>query len=246
MTDQKSRSYYDDFSRRYDAPRSYGYHALIDRLELETILPFARQSRVLEVGCGTGLILEQLAQVAASAWGLDVSPGMAMRAKERGLNVVLGSATRIPFADGTFDAACSFKVFAHVPDVNLALSEILRVVRPGGVVAVDFYNRWSLRYLGRVLGGPRRISARRTEADVFTRWDSPQEIRRMVPEDARLIDLRGIRIITPAAFVHRIPIVRSVFARAEREVARTGLGRWGGFLVAILRKRESGSLRPVR
>ena len=60
---------------------------------------YAKHLRVLEVGCGTGLVLSRLKETARSARGLDVSPGMVRRARSRGLDVVLGSATALPFAD---------------------------------------------------------------------------------------------------------------------------------------------------
>ena len=56
-----TRAYYDEFSNWYERDRGHGYHALIDDLEVEIATPYARDGRVLEVGCGTGLILSRLA-----------------------------------------------------------------------------------------------------------------------------------------------------------------------------------------
>lgn len=237
MNDADTRAYYDDFSGWYERERSRGYHALIDELEMDIVSPFARGGRVLEVGCGTGLILERLARIADEAWGMDLSPGMLQKAHERGLNVVLGSVTDIPFADESFDLVCSFKVLAHVPDIGHALAEIARVTRPSGHMVLEFYNPWSLRFLAKRLAGPQPISDGRTEADVFTRWDSPSTIRRILPPGVDLVDFRGVRVVTPAAFVHRMPIVSRAVAFAERVCVDSPLRRLGGFLVAIVRKR---------
>ncbi len=54
------------------------------------------------------------------ARGVDLSPGMLHKAQARGLDVVLGSATALPFEDNQFDVTCSFKVLAHVPVIELA------------------------------------------------------------------------------------------------------------------------------
>jgi SAM-dependent methyltransferase len=162
-------------------------------------------------------------------------------ARERGLQVVQASATQLPFADGSFDTVCSFKVLAHVPDIRAALAEIARVTRPGGAMVLEFYNPWSLRYLAKRIAGPQPISDGRNEADVFTRWDSPRAIRELLPPRVALESVRGVRVFTPAAFVHKVPLVRSVFAALERRAVTSPLRYFGGFLIAILRKDDRAS-----
>lgn len=233
-----NRAYYDDFSDGYERERGIGYHRMLDDLEMQVVSPLARGKRVLEVGCGTGLILGRLARHAEHACGMDISPGMLRAAKARGLDVVLGSATCLPYADASFDLVCSFKVLAHVPDIALALKEIARVTQPGGTMALEFYNPWSLRYVAKRLAGPQPISEGRTEADVFTRWDSPLAIRKLLPDDVELVEFRGVRVLTPAAFVHKVPLVSRALAIAEQRVVASPLRYFGGFLIAIARKRE--------
>jgi ubiquinone/menaquinone biosynthesis C-methylase UbiE len=238
MTDQKqSQAYYDDFSGWYERERGAGYHRLIDDLEMKVIEPLCRGATVLEIGCGTGLILGRLAQGAKQAVGVDLSPGMLRRAHERGLQVTIGSATSIPFASNSFDVVCSFKVLAHVPDITGAMEEIARVTKPGGTMVLEFYNPWSLRYLAKRLAGPQPISDGRTEADVYTRWDSPRAIERLMPVGVELQALRGVRVVTPAAFVHKLPIVRDALAMTEHAMLASPLRYFGGFLIAMARKR---------
>jgi ubiquinone/menaquinone biosynthesis C-methylase UbiE len=240
-SETNSRTYYDDFSTGYERERGAGYHRLLDDLEMQVLRPFTSGARVLEVGCGTGLILDRLARDAAEAWGLDLSPGMLRTARQRGLHVVLGSATQLPFADASFDLVCSFKVLAHVPDIRAALAEIARVTRPGGHMVLEFYNPWSLRYLAKRIAGPQPISDGRTEADVFTRWDSPRAIREHLPSGVTLEAFRGVRVFTPAAFVYKLPLVRPALEVLERRALASPLRYFGGFLIAILRKRDRAS-----
>jgi ubiquinone/menaquinone biosynthesis C-methylase UbiE len=234
--DTNNRTYYDDFSSWYERERAAGYHALIDEIEVSAVSEFAAGKRVLEAGCGTGLVLDRLARVAQEAHGFDLSPGMVAKARARGLSVSLGSVTAIPFRSNSFDFVCSFKVLAHVPEIELALRELARVTRPGGTLVLEFYNPWSLRYLAKRLAGPQRISEGRTEADVYTRWDAPVTIPKRLPANLELLEYRGVRVATPAAFVHKIPVVRDVFAFAERASVRSPLRYFGGFLLAVLRK----------
>ena len=142
--------------------------------------------------------------------------------------MVLGSATSLPFADASFDLVCSFKVLAHVPDIARALSEIARVTRPGGHMVLEFYNPWSLRYVAKRIAGPQPISEGRTEADVFTRWDSPLAIRKLLPANVELVAFRGVRVVTPAAFVHKVPLLGRALSIAEQRALAfaAALLRW--------------------
>ncbi len=231
---RENRAYYDEFAVRYEAKRHRGYHALIDDLETDLAAPICSGRDVLEVGCGTGLILARLAQGARSAAGVDLSAGMLQKARERGLRVVQGSATDLPFAAAVFDVVVSFKVLAHVEDIGRALEEMARVTRPGGRLLLEFYNRRSLRYVAKRLGGPGKISDHTTEAAVYTRYDTVKAIEDRLPRELRLSGVHGVRIFTPAAFVHRVPLVRSVFSGLEWAGRDRWIGRFGGFLVLDL------------
>ncbi len=234
---ERSRAYYDDFAATYDRGRDRGYHRVIDDLEAGIVLPYARGARVLEVGCGTGLILERIAPSARQARGIDLSPGMLAAARRRGLDVLEGSATDLPFADGAFDVVYSFKVLAHVPDIRRAVSEVSRVLTPGGTAILEFYNPWSLRYLARRLAGSRRIGRAHHEADIPTRWDSPSAVRGLLPEGLALQRFVGVRVVTPAASLHRVPGLGWALGKLEAGLAETQFAQFGGFLVAIAQKR---------
>ena len=105
----------------------------------EAVLPHVR-GRVLEVGCGTGLLLERL-PCRGDAIGVDVSIGMLKRACKRlgqkaAGNLVLADAQRLPFRDHSFDSTVSVFALTAVPDLDAALAEMVRVVRDGGTVVV--------------------------------------------------------------------------------------------------------------
>lgn len=234
--DEATRAYYDDFSRWYERERGRGYHGLIDDLEFELTEPYARGRRCLEVGCGTGLILERVAAVAGEAVGIDLSPGMLEKARERGLTVHEAPATKLPFEDARFDLVYSFKVLAHVPEIETALTEMARVCAPGGTILAEFYNPYSLRYLAKRLGPAGKVSETRTEAAVYTRFDSPAKVRAMVPRGTTLVDFAGVRVLTPTARAVTLPVVGPALARAEHLALRSPLARLGGFLVAVLRR----------
>jgi ubiquinone/menaquinone biosynthesis C-methylase UbiE len=90
----------------------------------------------LEVGCGTGLFLEQVSRSGATVRALDLSTHLLARARERlrgRPNVALecGNAEQMPYADGTFDAVYGSSVLHHL-DLDRALREVFRILKPGG------------------------------------------------------------------------------------------------------------------
>jgi ubiquinone/menaquinone biosynthesis C-methylase UbiE len=233
---EDARRYYDDFAPSYDASRKTPYHRMIDDFEVELALPYVRGSRVLELGCGTGRILSRLAKVADEAVGVDLSGEMVALARAKGLDARVGDLRALSFENDAFDLTYSFKVLPHVPDIRTAISEAVRVTRPGGHLLLELYNPWSLRYLAKKAAGPQRIGQNRTEADVFTRWDSPRAMRSLIPSNAELVGLCGIRVLTPFAALHRVPVMATGLRGAERLASASPLRYFGGFLVMVLHK----------
>ena len=231
-----NEAYYDEFSNWYERERHHGYHVLIDDLETDLILPACSNNDVLEIGCGTGLILKRVSPVAKSAVGIDLSSGMLQTAVKRGLNVAQATATALPFADESFDTVYSFKVLSHINDIQQALNECARVTRPGGRLFLEFYNRNSLRYMIKRITRPQAISETVRESSVYTRWYDMSELKQLLPDNLKHVGTAGVRVVTPVASVHRIPIVRTIMRQAEYLARDSKLAPYGGFLVLILQK----------
>lgn len=104
--------------------------------------------QVLDLGCGTGWATRMLAQAApgAGAVGVDVSPRMIQRAEELHSFTIRARYEVMPFErlefdDGKFDRIFSMEALYYAPDLDRALSEAYRVLKPGGTidVVVDFF-----------------------------------------------------------------------------------------------------------
>lgn len=237
MTRLDNRSYYDDFASWYERERGHGYHRMLDDLEVELVERYAAGKDALEVGCGTGLILGRVAEFARRAVGVDLSGGMLAKAAARGLEVVQGSATHLPIADASVDVAYSFKVLAHVENIHAAMAEMARVVRPGGWVLAEFYNARSIRRLVKAVKPPTAVSEQTHDEHVYTRYDSVDAIRGYLPPGLEWVTSRGIRIVTPVAAVHRVPLLGPAVRFAEHRLADLPIAReLGGFLVAVARR----------
>ena len=97
----------------------------------------ARPSDLLDVGCGSGATLAWLGGLGHRTTGVDGHPGAVEEARRRAPEalVALGNAEALPLADASFDGALLLDVLEHVDDVA-AVTEVARVVRPGGWVAL--------------------------------------------------------------------------------------------------------------
>jgi SAM-dependent methyltransferase len=109
------------------------------RMILEGAGDLAR-GRVLDNGCGVGMYLRRLAQVADRAYGLELEFERAREAARQAA-VACGAGEALPFASGRFDLVLSHEVLEHVADDRRALSEIARVLRSGGRAIVFAPNR---------------------------------------------------------------------------------------------------------
>jgi len=132
---------------RYDVVTrvlSYGLDAgWKDRL-VRAVAPRSGES-ALDLACGTGDIAFRLAATGARVCGLDITPRMLQlsRAKDRTRTCRWTTAdmTALPFADATFDVVTTGYGLRNVPDLDAAVAEIVRVLRPGGRFASLDFNR---------------------------------------------------------------------------------------------------------
>jgi ubiquinone/menaquinone biosynthesis C-methylase UbiE len=93
--------------------------------------------RVLDVGCGKGRFARVLQErnPDAEIWGLDISEDM-LRFVPAGIHTRAGSMTELPFADSTFDLAYATESLEHAVDIERAVNEMCRVVKPGGKLVI--------------------------------------------------------------------------------------------------------------
>jgi SAM-dependent methyltransferase len=110
----------------------------------EAVLDAAKVSpgtRLLDVGCGSGLTLMLAQERGAISTGLDVSPGLLQIARDRlpDADLRAGDMEYLPFGDATFDAVTGVNTFQFAGNPQKALHEAARVTRPGGRVVASLF-----------------------------------------------------------------------------------------------------------
>jgi ubiquinone/menaquinone biosynthesis C-methylase UbiE len=150
------------------------YHVKLIREHLGDL----RGKRVLDVGCGKGrfarVFREQ--EPEAELWGLDISPEM-LRFVPRGIQTRAASMTEMPFEDGFFDGAYATESLEHAVEIERAVAEICRVVKPGGRIVVIDKNaeQWG-----------------KLETPEWERWFTRRELERMLARHCREVSSRYI------------------------------------------------------
>jgi SAM-dependent methyltransferase len=111
-----------------DDPREHAFASVAE----------AAPRRVIEVGGGEGELAERIVhELRAEVLAVDQSERMVELQRAKGIDARIGDVQDLPFADGEFDVAVAAWMLYHVPDLDRALAELARVLRPGGrLVAV--------------------------------------------------------------------------------------------------------------
>lgn len=163
--------------------------------------------RVLDVGCGVGLLLERFkGEAEMQIEGIEYSEYAAVKARARGFEVALGTLENAGFPDGYFDAITILYVLEHVPNPREVLTAIHQILKPGGYLCLSVPN---YRYL-RLRGDNRVIRALNPKASIHPEEHlqnfTPVTMERMVTESGFSIHRREM------AKPLRIgsPVVRSV------------------------------------
>lgn len=93
--------------------------------------------RILDLGCGNGILTQRIADTGALVTGIDASPEMVAAARARGLKADQGPAEKLPYPDHIFEAVFSNAALHWVKGQDDMLSEVRRVLRPGGRFAAE-------------------------------------------------------------------------------------------------------------
>jgi ubiquinone/menaquinone biosynthesis C-methylase UbiE len=128
---------------------------------------FPAGSRVLDIGFGTGEQMRRVRALGCRSVGLDLDPALALKGRQAGLAVCRAKAEHLPFGTASMDGVVC-KVVIPYTDEEKAVSEIARVLRPGGTARVSYHGSgYFLRYLIADSNWRRRVYGLRTIVNTF-------------------------------------------------------------------------------
>jgi malonyl-CoA O-methyltransferase len=153
----------------------YPHNALmaLEQQALLSLLPDVAGLTVLDAGCGTGRYLRLMRERGATAIGVDLSAPMLARAYADGASVARGSVCALPIDSTSIDTVICGLVLGDVPQLETALGEIARVLRPGGCVVYSVVHP-----IGERAGWSRTFTAAGRQNAIATHWHSLEEHRR--------------------------------------------------------------------
>lgn len=189
--DDQQRRFWDQHAETYD--RSMRFFERRVLRDSRAWIGGRATGRVLEVGIGTGLNLPWYPQ-SVELVAVDLSPEMLARAQARAAELGLsidareGSAEQLPMPDASFDTVVCTLALCSIPDDRRAVSEMIRVLRPGGRLLLADHVESSWR--------PVRLAQRIAEA-----WTAPRFNEHFTRRPIRLLHAAGLRITEHERFL---------------------------------------------
>jgi len=158
-------------------------------------------ARVLDVGCGGGLLAEGLARKGARVTGIDLAPAMIetarLHAAESGLDIhyrLQDAAVLADSSEARFDVVCCMEMLEHVPDPRSFINVLGRLIRPGGAVFVSTLNRNLKSFLLAIVGAEYVANLVPRGTHEYERLLKPSELARFARAAAlEVLDIAGLR-----------------------------------------------------
>jgi malonyl-CoA O-methyltransferase len=206
------RSAYELWAATYE-PSAHNPLMTAEQRAMEARLAGLAVHRALDIGTGSGRYLPVLARTARLVVGLDFSLAM-LAASRHPAPLVCGEAERLPLADSTFDLGLASLTVGHVADLDVWLTDVRRVLRPGGrLVYSDVHPSWE------------DAGWHRTFTTTDGRLFAVRQFWRSIDEHRRALGRAGLDVIA-------VDDVR--LGRGRGPVLRMWRRRWGNPPVAVV------------
>ncbi len=167
------------------------------------------QARVLDVGCGGGLLTNHLAKEGYEVSGIDLSKASLDVAEQsdptNSAKYLCANACELPFDDGSFDVVCAMDLLEHVEHPELVISEAARVLRPRGIFFFHTFNRTLLSYLLAIKALEWFIPNAPKDIHIYNLFIKPKELQKLCQQVGMKVEsMNGVRPCLTAKVVKQV------------------------------------------
>lgn len=137
------------YAGKYSDKSSIAHSFSIRRQRVYKMLEGLKEGKVLDIGCGPGIMVEHLVNKGIEFYGVDLSKKMIEQCKQNFRHIPsahfsVGRIEKIEFPDSFFDVVICMGVVEYIKNDKVAIKEMVRVVKPGGVIIITLPNKLSL------------------------------------------------------------------------------------------------------
>ena len=189
------------------------YEDACDRIALRALLP-SRGDRLIEVGAGFGRLAAEYGGyreiVLLDSSEVHVGAAREATAGDPRCRVILGDALALPYPNAQFDVAICVRVLHHFADPAPVLAELGRVIRPGGVLVLEYANKRNLKSIARRVLGRQGWSPFEPGSVAYKPYHydhAPMDVRRSLRRAGLDIEvLRAASLLRVPALTRRVPL----------------------------------------
>ena len=218
--------------RFWDPEGEFGPLHKLNPLRVEYVARAAtlKGQRVLDVGCGGGLLAESLAAKGAEVLGIDLSPALLttaeLHALEGGVAVryrEISAEALAAEAPGAFDVVTCMEMLEHVPDPGSVIDALARLVRPGGTIVVSTLNRTPQAFLFAIVGAEYLMRVLPRGTHEYAKFIRPSELGRAAR--AAGLEVRDLSGLVMDPFTREFRLDRKVRVNYLAHFVRPGADR---------------------
>jgi len=186
---------------------------------------------ILDIGCGKGRDLMQLAKFGTRVIGIDFSDKMIEEAKIkiseeniRGIQLIVGDATNLPFPNKVFDKVLASEVIEHIPDYTKAILEMIRVVKRRGSIVITTPNRHSFYGFDRYIIFEKFF--KKSWPHAYDEWKTFEEVTSVLKDNrVEVVAFLGICYVPGFIVTYRLPkgvqrLILKLIANLEPRLSR--------------------------
>lgn len=204
-----NNAFYDDLGR--DWYEAHDHPVALLRAENALRTPWVidsishKKGKVLDIGCGAGLLTNALAKEGYNVTGIDLSESSLEMAQAfdstKSVEYLYANAYSLPFQDNAYDAVCAMDVLEHVQHPEKLLQEASRVLRPGGQLFFHTFNRNPLSYVMIIKGVEWFVKNAPKNMHVYPLFLKPEELEKLCKGyNLDVVNWKGMRPKINGAF----------------------------------------------